>query len=275
MKLSFDDLASRYEQLTTSIRCDCVLATEMVGGLPADRIGLEAFIKHYLKITDPKEATEALARISHDEAIDIRPPEGELEEKLTYGVRIVRKTPEIGPWLGNWMIKACMKQAASRLGVFQDTRGSKGSYAESGRVYAIGDSLKEPDHPERIYLSLSEPTYFQEFMGRVNSPSGAVSIIHHSECIPPGSRFSFEYRLLPGLLKNEDIRDVLAMAMIMGVGSARSLERGKFRIESAEITEPSEKRVRSKTKDVPVVFPKKQVLKDISPVMDSGEEATA
>lgn len=245
MKLSFDDLNERYEKLTTSIRCECTLATEMVGGMPATREGLQAFITHYLKITDPTEAEEALARISKDETIDVRPPEGELDEKLTYGVRSVRKTA-FGPYLGNWMVKACMKQAASRLGLFVDTRGSKGSFAETGRVYAVGGSLKEADHPERIYLELSEPTYFQEFLGRVQTPQGPTSIVHHSECIPPGSKFSFDYRILPGLVKPEDIRDTLAMAMIMGIGSARSLERGKFRIDTAEILDASEIRERKK-----------------------------
>jgi hypothetical protein len=249
MRLTYEDLKSRYEEYTGAVRCECVLATELVGGLPASRDGLESFIKHHLKITDPEEAESALMRISKEEAVDVRPPEGEVEEKLTYGVRVIRKT-EHGPWLGDWMVKACFKQAASRLNIFMDYRGTKGDFAEAGRVCAWGESLKEPDHPERIYLTAPEPLYFQEFFGRVpTGPAGAASIVHHSECAPPGTRFAWEYRFLRRALADEDIRDILALMMVAGIGSARSLERGHFRILTAEIVDAAKGRELKKKKE--------------------------
>lgn len=237
MEYTFDDLKARYEDKTASVQCFCTVATELVGGVPADEKAISAFAEHHLGLVDPEERAKAVQRILKEEVgeRDITPELGEIKEKQVYGVNVVRRT-EIGPWLGDWMIKACIKQAASRLGVFTEIRGSKGNFAEAGKVSAIGHSLKEPAHTERIYLTNSTPessahTYFKEFMGRVQSPRGAMSIIHHSECVEPGSQFAFEFRFLPGKVKEEDIRDVMAMSMIMGLGSVRSMECGKFRID--------------------------------------------
>lgn len=241
MEYTFNDLKARYEDKTASVQCFCTVATELVGGVPADEKAIRAFAEHHLGLANPEEREKAVQRILKEEVgeLDITPELGEVKEKQVYGVNVVRRT-NIGPWLGDWMVKACIKQAASRLGVFTEIRGSKGNFAEAGRVSAIGPSLKEADHTERIYVTNSGPdapahTYFKEFMGRVQSPRGAMSIIHHSECIAPGSRFAFEFRFLAGKVKEEDIRDVMAMSMIMGLGSVRSMECGKFRIEKCVV----------------------------------------
>lgn len=244
---SYEQLNQAYEARTTVVRCECQLATECVGGQPAGEDGIRMFVRHHLKLTDPKEAEEAVKRILKEEVgtKDTTPESGELDEKMTYGVNVIRRT-EHGPWLGDWMVKANLKNAFSRLGIFRQIIGTKGNLAEAGRVRAIGNSLLEPGHPERIYLTdengKAVQTYFQEFMGRVSTPQGFVSIIHHSECAPPGSRFAFEYRMLNGKLKMEDIRDAMALAMVVGVGSTRSMERGKYRILSCEIEIPEEKK---------------------------------
>lgn len=238
---SFDELTERYQAMTGLVRCQCVFATELVGGQPAETEGIKAFVKHHLHL-EGKEAEDAVRRIQQEELgeKDVAPEEGELKEKEVYGVNAIRRT-EYGPWLGDWMVKACMKQSCSRLNIFTQLRGSKGDFAEAGQVRAYGPSFLEPDHPERIYV-LSEDgsgpakSYWREFMGRVSTPQGQKSIIHHSECLPPGSRFSWEMRFLSGHVKEEDVKDALALMMVVGLGSARSLERGKFRIESAEIT---------------------------------------
>lgn len=236
--LNFDDLQHAYENKTAVIRAECVFATECVGGQPADEDGIRQFVVHHLGITDEVEREKAVKRIQTEELQDVRPEEGEVPEARMYGLRALRRTPS-GPYLGDWMLKACIKNAASRLEIFRTIRGTKGNFAEAGQVRAWKYSLQEPEHPNLIFVrnSLEEPchTYHKEFMGRVQTPQGQASIIHHSECIEAGSRFAFEFRFIPGKVKEDDMRDVLAMAMIVGIGSARSLERGKFRIEHAEI----------------------------------------
>ena len=254
------DLQLRYQELTGSMACECEMAMELVGGQPAERDGILAFVRHHLNITDEAEAKAAANRIMSEEVgeRDIAPAEGELAEKRVYGVNVLRRSA-FGPWIGCWQVKACIKQAASRLGIFMQQRGSKGNFAEAGQVEATGISLCERDHPERIYLRTPHKpgtansevnvflgdqglapasTAFREFRGRVSTPKGSVSIIHHSECAPAGTFFDFIFRFLPGKLKAEDLRDVAAMMMIMGLGSVRSLELGKFRILTCKVEMP-------------------------------------
>jgi hypothetical protein len=217
-----------------------VFATELVGGQPAGESGVRAYVQHHLKLQG-EEAEQAVARIQREEVgeTDVPTVEGELQEKRVYGINALRRT-ELGPYLGCWMLKACTKQAASRLNIFRQNRGSKGDFAEAGQVLAIGPSLLEPEHPERIYLLSPDGTSpartrWETFMGRVSTPQGHKSITHESEICEEGTRFSWQMRFLAERVNEDDVRDMLALAMIVGLGSARALERGKFRILQAEI----------------------------------------
>lgn len=257
-ELSFEQLKGTYDNLTSSVKCFCTVSTKLVGGIPADRKALLAFAEHHLKIGDPAERENAVNRMLNEEIgeREVTPEGGEIKEKKVYGVNVVRHTA-MGPYLGDWMIKACIKQAASRVGVFIQSRGSKGNFAEAGKVSAIGDSLRDKEHPELVYVTDPDgtgpaQTYFEEFMGRVQSPQGPVSIIHHSECIAPKSRFAFEFQFLAGNLEEDAIEKTFAMAMICGLGSIRSLECGKFRIDRCLIemkVKPAKEEKKAKEKD--------------------------
>lgn len=257
MRFTYEDLSKRYSELTASVFCKCVAVTPLVGGLTAGDAGLRAFIKHHLGITDETEAEKTLARIKTEELGDKPIPSetGELNERLTYGVNIIRKT-EHGPYLGNWMIHANIKTSASRLGIFADTRGSKGNMAEGGVVIPWGTS-KRDDRPDCVYLVDADgnpvSTYFDEFKGKISGPSGSVSVMHHSECVPAGTFFSFEFKFLKGKLRESDVRDILALSMIVGIGSVKSLGHGKFRIIEADILEPADARKKASKSDVPEV----------------------
>lgn len=237
LQLTDRELDQDYQDMTSFFRCQCTLATELVGGLPADDMALEQFVIHHLKVPQ-EEVAAAVARIKAEEVSkDLRPPEGELEEKRVYGVNVIRRDAH-GPYLGDWMIKACIKAAASRLNIFTEVRGSKGNFAEAGRVNAIGFSLH--GNPRLVYLNNEEgtgpaETYFQEFSGSVLSPQGRTSIIHHSECVKPGSRFAFEFRFIGRKLRETDIIAVVSLIRIIGLGSVKALERGKFTVDKCEI----------------------------------------
>lgn len=241
MRFTFEDLEKRYAEMTARVICLCEAVTPLVGGMSASESGLRAFIKHHLKIEDPTEAQQAYERIKKEELglRDIAPETGELKEQLTYGVNVIRRT-EYGPYLGNHMIHANIKTAMSRLGMFVETKGTKGNVAECGVVRPYGIS-KIDERPTCVYLigpdGSPAQTYFDEFKGRVSSPKGSVSVIHHSECVPSGTRFAYEFAFLRGKLKDTDIIDAMAMSMIAGIGSVKSLGHGKFRILEAEIVE--------------------------------------
>lgn len=257
MRFTYEDLAQRYADMTSSVICECEAVTPLVGGLTASDAGVRAFIKHHLGITDEVEAEKTFQRIKSEEMGEkpIPSESGELKEQLTYGINVIRRT-ELGPFLGNWMIHANLKTAASRLGIFSDMKGSKGNMAEGGIVMPAGIS-KRDDRPECIYLMAKDgtaaTTYFDEFKGRVSSPKGSVSVIHHSECVPSGTLFSFEFKFLRGKMKDNDIRDFLALSMIVGIGSVKSLGNGKFRILSADVREPQEERTKPKKDSVEAV----------------------
>ena len=235
MKYSPGDLQQRYNTFTERATAHCIFTTELVGGISADEAGIRAFVKHHLHL--PEEQIEAAVRRIMTEEVgerDTTPETGELTEKLTYGVNVFRRSPA-GPWIGDWMVKACIKAAASRLGLFASKRGSKGDIAEMGRVAAIGDSFLAPDRPEQIYLvdSAGKPiqTYYAEFKGRIQGPQGSASIVSHKECAPAGARAHFEFHWYNGKLSHDNIADIFAAAMNIGLGSAKAFERGKFSVE--------------------------------------------
>src|SRR5262245_26020305 len=121
-KLTFEDFNQSYEDITTQVLVKAETATIVAGGQPARLPGIQAFVAHHLGLTG-EDAELAVKRIMKEEIGEKPVPEaeGELQEKLTYGVNVIRRT-EIGPYLGNWMIHACMKQAASRTGIYMTMR---------------------------------------------------------------------------------------------------------------------------------------------------------
>lgn len=242
MKLTYDDLNNRYGEYTSTAICKCTVITKIVGGQPAGEDGIRAFARHHLGIADPQELERAVKRIQAEEIGErnITPENGEVAEKLSYGLNVVRRT-ERGPYIANHMIHACFKQAASRLKIFQEVLGFKGDCSEAGIVSAAGISALDGDRADRVYVRNESgdgpaQTLWENFTGSVTTPKGKMSISHDSEYLPSGSRFEFQINFLnKGKIKEDDIKDVLALMMICGLGSCRSLGCGKFRIDEADI----------------------------------------
>lgn len=236
------DLDGYYESMTNRLVAECELTTELVGGMAADPAGVAAFVQHHLHLEGPA-AEAAVKRIMADEVgeRDLTPEGGELTEKLTYGVCIIRRDT-YGPWLGNWMIKACLKAAASRIGLFVAKKGSKGDVIEMGRVRAHGISYQPQVKEPEAHVHLIDPsgiggatTYFHDFRGRVSTPAGSMSIVSDRECVDSGVRFGFEFRWYAGKIGNEDMAKVMASMQVIGLGSAKAFERGKFKVRSMTV----------------------------------------
>src|SRR6266481_735384 len=241
---TFEDLRVRYESRTARVIAECELATELVGGQNASEDGIRAYVKHHLGLVDT-EAETAVQRILREELgeRDVPSETGELQEKMVYGINVIRRDA-FGPWLGNWMAKACLKAAASRIGLFSQKRGSKGDIAEMGEIRPFGISLAtlknhtgEDDARygihQRIHLIAPDSdgpvqTYYKEFKGSVSTPKGRQSIVNTAECAPPGTQFAFEFRYAEDRVKENDIAEVFAIAMNIGLGSCKSFECGKF-----------------------------------------------
>jgi hypothetical protein len=232
------DLNTTYAAYCGSAVAVCRLTREIVGGQPASDEGIRAFAKHHLKLADD-QIEAAVARIKGEEIGErnTTPEAGELKEKESYGLNVLRHSA-FGPWVGDFQLKAAIKQAASRVGLFVSKRGTKGDVAEMGRVTAHGISLHGPEFQVHLIDSDKDGpavTEYGKFYGSVNTPSGRKSIVNDAEVAPIGSRFSFRFQWYDGKLTEKDIVSIFAAMPVVGLGSAKSLERGKYDIETLDI----------------------------------------
>jgi hypothetical protein len=262
-----EEIENGFDLLTHHLRFTCTLSRELVGGLPATKEGIEAFVKYQAQILtpiNPEEQHQMAERIFKEELGERRvaireiadnlvigeqqvpPPEGgELQEKIVGQVNVVRKD-ENGVWIGDWMVKAALKQTASRLGLWMKNKGLKGDMSEGARVLSVGKSLLIPETPHRIYLRNENgdgpaKTFWQTFQGRITTANGAVSIVTHAECVEPGATFEFEYLFLGGRMSEDEISKLVYLVGNTGLGSSRAMERGKFRVDEVSYIVPKPK----------------------------------
>jgi hypothetical protein len=236
-------LRQRFDGICASATALCRLTREMCGGQPADKAGLEAFVRYQLKLAGEQEIAEAVERIQKEELgeRDVTPEGGEIKERMTYGVCALRKS-QFGPWIGDWMIKACLKAAISRLELFQKLR-CKGDVAELGLVEAVGSSLQGEPYQVHLYQpvgdegSIPPEVFFQKFHGSVSTPQGKKSIVTDHECVKAGAYFQFRVQWKPTKLKGSHMADAFAVFGNIGLGSVKAMERGKFEVVSLEIEE--------------------------------------
>jgi len=241
-----EELAELFDAKTIAIRCIGTFTTSAAGTVPADDKALADFCRHHLGLTDD-QIPAAVARIKREELgeKDTTPETGELAEKESYGLVSWRKDEEGRPWLGHWMIKACAKHAWQRLGFSVARKYTKGDLAECTTVAPMGHSAMSTS-PERVYLytigdegkATAATTEYARFTGSVGHPTGKVSICNDVEIVAPGSHFGFEMRVPSRVIKEPDLRLMLALMPRIGLGGARSFERGNYRWEYVEITAP-------------------------------------
>ena len=244
-RYTMQDLSAAYAAYCGSAIAVCRLTREIVGGQPATDDGIRAFAKYHLKIPDD-QIEAVVARIKGEEIgeRDKTPESGELKEKESYGLNVIRHS-RFGPWLGDFQLKAALKQAASRVGLFVSKRGSKGAIAEMGKVSAHGISVHGPEF--QIHLIDSEAdapakTEYKRFWGSVNTPSGRKSIVSDAEICPIGSRFAFRFQWFDDKLTEADMVSIFAALPVVGLGSAKSLEQGKIEIETLDIEFPPKRK---------------------------------
>jgi hypothetical protein len=234
--VSTEELRAIYDKMTMVVEAEGEFTTGFVGGQPADDKGLEAFCRHHLQLSDD-EIPAAVARIKGEEVRSTSGPEDEVKEAESYGVCVIRKC-EKGPWIGDWMVKACLKAAASRLGIFQQKKGAKGDLTHLGIVEPIELSRQCPHHGhihlytvERDGLTVRVPELaYEKFMGSVANAAGRVSIVHDSEVAAPGTRFAFRLRVPPTQFSEAAIKAMFSAIQFIGLGSVKPMERGKFKI---------------------------------------------
>lgn len=261
-----EELKKTYEDNSVGFIALCEVESPIVGGQPASREAIEAYVEHHLGIADPAELEKAVARILDEEVGEREDKggnekgEGELDKKLSYGVNVLRKDPLDGcRYIGSWMIKAAIKVAMSRYGIFQKKRGSKGDVAELGSVTAHGisecpakaidsssakiDPLYAPPHKRVRMMNPDGLPYmggiYKRIAGHVTTAQGSRSIIQDAEIAPAGTQFEFIFRFKGDKLSVNDMLKVLSSIRVIGLGSARSIGHGEFKIVRAELLNPT------------------------------------
>ncbi|MFH1724300.1 MAG: hypothetical protein ABII00_06725 [Elusimicrobiota bacterium] len=218
----------------------CRLLRPLAGGQPAGEKALRAFAEHHLGLAPgTAEFDAALARIQSEEIgeRETTPEDGEVKEESVYAVNVIRRG-EKGPYILEHMVKALLKQAASRMGIFKAKPGAKGDVAEMGTVEAAGESLQDLVRPWEIYLRRNgRPvgTSYALISGSVRTPQGKKSIQHHTETAEEGGEFTFAFSWPARKFSKDDLKRTLAAATKIGIGSCLSLGYGRFELVSAEV----------------------------------------
>jgi hypothetical protein len=240
-KITGKEVREGFLASTHHLRVRAQFTRPFLGGQPATKEGIEMFVKYQAGITDPKEQQEMVTRLLAEE-VSTTPPEGEIETTMVGTVNVLRKDTN-GVWIGDWMVKAMIKQTTSRLGLWMREKGLKGDMSESGRVFASGISALDEKGLHKIYLRDEAGTgpcktdYTTQY-GKIHTAQGDKSIVNNAEYAKEGSTFEFVYCFLGDRLSTEDTRQMVNFIGNTALGSARSLEYGKFEIIEAEYLEP-------------------------------------
>lgn len=235
LKLTEADFEKTFDNMCHEVRVKCEFTRQYIGGLPSDDKGLEAYIKYHLKL-EGEEATQAFERIKAEEQgkpKDVTPEEGEVKEQKTYGINCCYRDREDIVWIPDWQLKACLKHAASSLGLFRTKRGSKGPIAELGSIIAHG--ISNGGKPYQIRPKVNDQFItdhnYRTFRGSVSTPAGKTSIVHTNEVLEEGTQFEFKIKwFADAKLEVKDIADCLSAMRTIGLGSAKSYENGQFKI---------------------------------------------
>jgi hypothetical protein len=244
------DLDQVLGRIRSKLVCKLRFMQTVLGTQPATQSGLEAFVQHVRGIDpqrkdgdrkNPPTNPEFIAEVERiKKEIGERndtPEQGEVEEKKVYGVNVVRQS-EHGPYLAAHMLKAAIKQAASRLGIFEKKRGSKGDMSEVGEVFAEADSRQAKDRPWEIYLrknGAAAKTYFDTERGTVSTPQGKKSIQYEGEHVEEGAEVEFSYHWPAKRVSEKDIVEVMAVMTAVNIGGGRSIGHGKFEVVSLTV----------------------------------------
>lgn len=153
---------------------------------------------------------------------------GDLAEELKKEVDLLEETEKITtgfkmldgkPYLSDYQIKAMIKQAANRLKLTVNKRGTKQDITDGLFV------------TPKIFLSsngLSAPLPVEDFCGHVQTPQGKRSILKASEYVEQGEA-EFALRLIKtSVMAKKDVLDCFLLGQEIGLGSNRSFEKGKY-----------------------------------------------
>lgn len=154
----------------------------------------------------------------------------DLAEELKKEVDLVEETEKVScgfrrdngrPFLGDYQLKALLKQSATRLRLTTKKKGSKQDLTDG--LFVNRKLFFTKDGEPVMDVDGSE-----EFCGHVQTRKGKRSILKQSEYIE-GGELAFTIRVIKGgLVSAKNIKDLLLLGQEIGLGSNRSFESGKY-----------------------------------------------
>jgi len=201
--------------------------SKCLGGLPKTEDLLDRYIE--AKFEGAKPNSETHDHVSRD--IDTE-EKAETDKKTSMnGFR----QDEVGIYVGDYQVKAMMKQAGSLLGLTTKKRGTKSTLGEALFVKGMLDSeltgrqLYFQDDSGEV---VAEPDGHIDIAGRVWAGGRPQSIINRYD-YTEGRTVKFQLWVLKVRLKDkklntDDLRDILEFGQEVGLGSGRSQEHGKY-----------------------------------------------
>jgi hypothetical protein len=188
------------------------------GGIPLSKELIQRYVDAKFPPGDPQFVEKLSA--------EVVPPDDKAREqelvKETESITTGFKHDAEGYYIGDYIVKAHLKQAASLLRITQKKRGSK-------------DTVKEATFikPEKLYLG-KEIGGVDQFCGNVRTPQGDRSILKASQYFER-PEIEFEVWLLAvrtDKFDAADLRICFEFGQELGIGSNRTYETGKYDLVS-------------------------------------------
>lgn len=206
------------------------------GGVPQSKDLLDKYIEAVFRAKEDDETYNHVAQDALPERNEEKDEAQEKKDISTTGFRI----DDRGLYLADFQLKAMMKQGGSMLNLTTSKRGTKSTLGEGMFVKGL---LSGELTDNKIYFQpiRQKPDGYEDFAGNVNTRQGNRSILRRCDYVEkPTIQFQIwvlENRIAKTgkALTVSDLRSILELGQELGIGSCRSLEKGKFNLVQFEI----------------------------------------
>jgi hypothetical protein len=209
-------------------------ADRLVGGIPvvpegADRAdAYEGWARG--QGVEPENAAALSETLAEDADM---PVTAEQVEGLQTGFR---RDPEQGLYIEARQVKACLREAAQRLGLIVQKRGAR-------QVLQHDLHVRAPDGSQKLFLGRSEPDGADQRPISVVTRQGPRTAIKRFEYVTQAD-LTFHVLILAGgvgkdkagapIIGQQELTDMLELAQMLGLGADRSQGEGTFDLISVE-----------------------------------------
>ena len=186
------------------------------GGLPKSENLVESYVKAKFDSEDTSVVETELDLVK------------ELEKSRTG----FKRHDDFGVYLGDYQIKAMIKQCASLLKLTVQKRGTKQTVAETLFVKGLTEDGELVEGRVPFIAKREKPDGIEGFQGCVKDQAGTRSAVKEMEFVERADvnlqLWVLGRRIGGKQLSDDDLLDILLLGQEVGLGSGRAFEKGKF-----------------------------------------------